>query len=346
MKQPFEIMFYSEEDLLPYQSPCRNVRQPLVSPQHIARLDAILSEIDHAKVEIPKSEPPEVLTQLVTLDCLGGVDIQAHEAGFTISSVSRIATNFSRTYLLYLKHRFPMVSDWYHLAGAEGHICGIDLLLYMERNRIKYSVESGFRPEVFLNKNVSFAIIKGRSQKRNTDVYLLQMNKDWHRYNFIGGKQESCDRCDFRRTMLREAQEELHIDAGCIRISELTPEPILSYGMTGHNGALCSYHCMLYQAFFIESLPDNQRNIWLTEDEILAGRGKNGQVLMINPYYRDFLAKSLSGGLTSLPYSFSRPIDSSTFWNRSRSFLVEHRMLIIAIITILGALIALIKVVI
>ena len=336
-------MFYSEEDLMPYQTPSRAVKEPLISEEHITRIDAILSKLDQTPVEVCGSEPAEVLTLLATLDCFGGISLQTHTSGLTVRPVSKIATNFCRTYLLYLKHRFPLLSDWYHLGGAEGHIYGIDLLLYMERNRISYSIESGFRPEVFLKKNVSFAIIKGRSQKRNTDVYLLQMNKDWKRYNFIGGKQEACDRNDYRRTMLREAQEELHINAESIRLSELTSEPILSYGMTGHNGALCSYHCMLYQAFFTQPLPSNQHNIWLTENEILAGQGNRGEVLMINPYYREFLAKTLSGGLASLPYSFSKPIDSSTLWAKASNFIVSHHKFIIAIIAILGALITLLR---
>jgi len=64
---------------------------------------------------------------------------------------------------------------------------------------------------------------------------------------------------------------------------------------------------------------------------------------MINPYYVNFLVNVLSGGLDGLPYSFQESIDKLTFGSRSRQFIENNRVLIVAVITILGMIIVLVK---
>lgn len=344
MQPPFEILFYSEEELSPYDPPIRKSKSSLFSKRSIEQVMQLVDKASLGSHTIPLSElEPEAKFFLKILDGFGALSVDIIEHHMTISMISKIATNFCHSLLLSLLHRFPVIRDWYHLSGVKKHFYGIDLLLFFERNRIELSRETGFRPEVFLHKNVSFSIIKGRSALRIEDVFLLQMNKDWQRYNFIGGKQEDIDNGDFKRTVLREIQEELNVDMNSVRVTELTKTPIRSYGMTGHNGALCSYDCMLYQAFFSKPIPSHAKNIWVSIDELKSNQGKKGEIFMINPYYRQFILNHLEGGLEELPYSFNNKIEgSSTVW-KIISHVSENRTLYIAVLTILAAIIVFIK---
>lgn len=345
LARTFDIWFYSEGDLNPIVPAPRADQPSLFSDAELNSVDTILERSLHVhQQKFPRNELSEsVLTLLSVLDAFGALRIEIDPEVVWVHFKSYIATNFGRVFVLYCRHRFALVADWHHLRGLEGHFYGIDFLLFLEQKRIKYSIESGFKPEVFIYRNVAFAVIKARSQRRSCDVYLMQMNKDWQRYNFVGGKQEPIDRSDFQRTALREIEEELGIDTDLVHVTPLFTTVMRTYGLTGHNGVLCCYDGMVYQAFFSGTIPEASINRWFTEEELRKSLGSGGEQFMMNPYYRDYLLDRLPGGLAGLPYSLAAPVEVSSRLRRIGDGIVEHRLLIIAIITIVGALIALIK---
>lgn len=65
---------------------------------------------------------------------------------------------------------------------------------------------------------------------------------------------------------------------------------------------------------------------------------------MVAPAYRDFLLNRLEGGLESIPYSLSGPIETLFVPARMFDFLTEHKEAIVAILAIIGAVITLLRV--
>ena len=151
------------------------------------------------------------------------------------------------------------------------------------------------------------AFIKARLD--GEDKYLLQYNKHWNWYNLISGKEEAEDKGELKNTALREVSEELFLEENEeFTVKELPIEEIELVQFSKRHKVYTRYKFKLYQVFFIKPferiiswLKVNHNNKWFTEEEIRAGRGRDGSI--ISETARKVI-NQISGGLSSLPYSF------------------------------------------
>jgi 8-oxo-dGTP pyrophosphatase MutT (NUDIX family) len=212
----------------------------------------------------------------------------------------------------------------------------------MELERLEHSKRTGLRPRVFHVIPVAYAIIKAKSARKKRDLYLFELNKDWQMYNLVGGKQATCDDGSFDVTLRREIEEELGVDRRLVKLTCLTEKPLDGYSLSGHQGVLSHYPCMLYLAHFENHFDVGPKNRWFSLTELEQLRRDDTPGLMVNPVYLDFLMTKLPGGLAGLPYSFPTAIDRVSLTRRTADFLLRHSAWFLGGLALLAALITLI----
>ncbi len=158
----------------------------------------------------------------------------------------------------------------------------------------------------------AYAIIK--HQFPDTVRYLLQLNIAWNnRFNFISGHMESVDGNNFKKTMIREIEEEL-TPIKYEKEFEVQPISDKQFRDTAHSlsvNEITDYTFYLFHISFL--LPvhklyflwnkDNSINKWFTENELIEGKGKHGESITRFPVPQ--IIKSIPEGLTALPDSFT-----------------------------------------
>lgn len=152
------------------------------------------------------------------------------------------------------------------------------------------------------------ALIKARVE--GEDKYLLQFNKHWNCYNLISGKEEEEDRGSLRNTALREVSEELFLERERdFTVRELPIEAVEIVQFSERHRVYTKYKFKLYQVFFNRPFSEinswlmmNRYNRWFTEQELRAGKGREGSD--ISDTVRG-LVKEIPRGLRVLPYSIS-----------------------------------------
>jgi 8-oxo-dGTP pyrophosphatase MutT (NUDIX family) len=341
----FPNVFYLEEELQPHLTPSFQPRPCFSSDELIQEFDNIIEHLRKARyIEFPisyvKSNKP-LCVFLDVLRTLGSIDVSENEKSVAVRVSSEFAANFNKTFLIHLKEGFKIFDNWHSNRPIEDKIIGLQLLRYAEERRIEQSKKAGIFPYIYRIRPVAFAVIKAKMDGK--DVYLFELNKDWHKFNLCGGKQEEVDAGDYKETILRELSEELGISKKEIRVTPLTKQEINSYGLVGNYGVLTKYPTMLYHAQFLRVFKLTPKLKWFTLEEFKVGRGKRGEEFMVPPRVRAFLFNELEGGLEKLPYSFPAPLQTRSRLLNVVRFIKLYYKVIAGILTILSALIYLLR---
>lgn len=338
--------YFSGEYLEPY-SPAIKQATSSLSDATLQRIQLIATELRNKQyVILPLAEirqHPDLAVFIAIIQAFGAIQIVETGSEWHLSTTSQLSRNMAYSLFLFLRDGFAVFDDWTRRSRtAPDRITAAEFLHQMELQRIEYSKRSGIRVEVLDEVPVSFAIIKARSGKKA--VYLLELNKDWNRYNFVGGKQEPQDQSDYHRTLLREIEEEIGVSRRDVKLTPLTDKPLDGYSLSGYRGALAHYPCMLFLAHFQKPFTIQAKHKWFSEEELRRNNDPESNIFMINPIYTDFLFNKLTGGLEGLDYSFNKPIDSLGWNHYAIEILKKHSEWIIALILIIAAIISLIKV--
>ena len=158
----------------------------------------------------------------------------------------------------------------------------------------------------------AFIVIK--HQVDGEDYLLMRQSTSWKDLNFIGGHVENKDACNFERAAKRELREEVPSFRGvAFELQPLTKE--LTHGPIESLSAGCNVEYVL-QFFSMKFLIDpstvlnkitpRSKNVFVKQQDVLMSRGYRVSKLVA------VLDKSLSGGLGSVPHSWSEDL-SITF---------------------------------
>lgn len=281
----------------------------------------------------------QISSLLSLLVIAGSVSLTKNAGNLEINAVSDLGDNFNKVIGLYLELGIQAIDDWHSTKRINERPVGLSVIEFLENRRLSECKRLGVTPKYAKTIPVSFAFIKGYSKRLKKDVFLFELNKNWDCYNLIGGKHyEPLDHNNPEKTVLREIQEELGVKKHKVRVVALTEKPIQGEGFSR---VWAYYPTMLYQAFFEEQFQIGPRNKWFSIDEIEQGKGYSNEKFM---YYLENALKTKTIDLNKLPYSFNNPAidDFSSRSSQIKSFIIEHEVLIGAILTILAALIGII----
>lgn len=337
--------YYTRDDLEP--NPGKATPSPFILNDLVRTdLEAIATRIQkEGYCEIDKetiASRPELSLYVSFLQLLGAVKVTKSQHRLRVTPSNHLARDLPYILSLYLKHGLVLFNDWSRRAkGLRGRLSALEFLHYIERERVDRSKATGIQPEVMRRIPVAFAIIKGRSENRGCDVYLLELNKDWNLYNLIGGKQESKDHGSYRETLLREIEEELGISRDRVLVTHLFEKPLDdAYSLSGSHGSLAQYPCMLFSVVILGDFSKRDKDRWFSEKELREMRKSQEPRLLINPQYLDFLLDRMEGGLSVLPYSIEKSIDSCSILQRLHTLVRKHSDWIVPALKILSAALA------
>jgi 8-oxo-dGTP pyrophosphatase MutT (NUDIX family) len=342
------LRFFSADDLSPLHPPLQRAESILPGDQldRVGRLAEALRQRPYI-VEVPLEDLrryPELHLFIAVVRGFGAIAVARHGNTLHLEATERaneLAGNFAYELYAVLRDGVIVFDDWFRrYPTPENLVSAIEFFQHVELQRIEAARRTGTDLELWGEIQVAYAIIKARSEKRKTDVYLLERNRSYGRYNFVGGKQKPDDLGDFEVTMRREMTEELQISADDVWLTELTPQPLETYALH-HGGLLTRYRCKLYLANFRRPVTPTDGNRWFTEEELRLNRHGTGETI-IHPVYMDFLLDGRQGGAKALPYSFETPIEREGQVRRVLDFIGGNEASIVGVLGILGALILII----
>lgn len=338
--------YFSEKDLEPLHVPTTEA-STILPDEVLKKIKQLAIELrDKSYLEISKDylhKHPDIAVFVGIIHSIGSARIVNETEKIRLSITGPLARDVAYALFLMFRDGFPIFDDWTRCHKLPDGLSALEFLHHIELQRIEYSKRSGIRPEILNEFPVAFAVIKGYSSKRGKDVYLFELNKDWNRYNLIGGKKQPQDGIDYRNILFREIEEELGIKRSEVQLTPLTEKPIEGYSLSGGRGVLSRYPCMLFLAHFRTSISAREKDRWFTEDEIRKLRTSESPGLMINPLYLNFIFEELPGGLKELEYSLKSPIDEAPWYQIAETWILRHKEWIIAILGIITAIIVLIR---
>jgi 8-oxo-dGTP pyrophosphatase MutT (NUDIX family) len=254
---------------------------------------------------------------------------------------------------MYVDRNHTLIEDWDRPGILrEDRLNAIDLVHHLELRRIELEKKAGQFPEPLDKRPVAFGIFRALNST-GTSSYLFETNKDWHRLNLIGGKQEPEDGGDFHATLIREIHEELGISPDRVTLSRLTDHPIVSYGLSGNTGSLARYPCMLFGVSVNGEFTIRLKDTWITEEAIRRYLTLPDCPIMVNPDYLAFLLNGSPSRLDQCPLSTSTIVHNTepigiqlvpkrTITTRVARYARENKELLAAILTLIAALITVI----
>jgi 8-oxo-dGTP pyrophosphatase MutT (NUDIX family) len=248
---------------------------------------------------------------------------------------------------IYLERSFTILENWSSTHTIpEDRVSALEFLHQLELRRIEQERRAGRPVAPLAERPVAFVIFRAKNE-RGDDCYLFEINKDWRRLNFIGGKQESQDRGDYLETARREVFEELGIGRDRLMLTRLNDHPIIGYGLSGNVGSLARYPCVLYGVRVKCELKVRAHDMWLTEATIRRSMEATDGPLMVNPAYLSFLLEGNPSRLSTVSLSTDREIRSTplrdivpngeTVISRWLRVARENKDLVAAVLTIMAA---------
>lgn len=178
---------------------------------------------------------------------------------------------------------------------------------------LKTENKPGESPLPTRHSHASYAIIKARFS--SADRYLMQFNKHWKTFNFISGHyEEDLDQGDFKKTIIREIEEELPtLKHGVdFEVRSILDFPLEEVSFSERFRQWTAYKFMVYQMFFLKPLTTYQylwqeslTNRWFTLEEIEQGMSNDGEKIAYFPV--KLIISEIPGGLESLSYSTKSP---------------------------------------
>jgi len=346
-KRVYENLFFSENDLTNNNPKDINPSPVLVSSASIDKLKKLFETLrTQRRIKFKANsldQNHEILILLDVFRTIGVLDISKESDYITVDVPTEFGLNFVLSFIVSLFQGFKILDNWYSTKPIDDRLTGLQLLLSFEKRRVEQSKLYGVKPEVFRERPVAFGIIKSKEKWTDKEYILFEENKDWHKYNLIGGKQENNDQGSFEDTLFREIEEEIGINRKYVKLTRLNNQPISSYGLTGNFGALAGYPAYLFHVHFSVNFEISGRLKWIPMEEFKQNKTKDGKGFMISPFYLDFLFNHLEGGIESLTNSFKEPIIPNSKTGALLGFLVQKKEITVAIIVIVAALITAIK---
>jgi 8-oxo-dGTP pyrophosphatase MutT (NUDIX family) len=294
---------------------------------------------------------PHLRAFVMFLHSLGAVSLEDTVQGVKIKGTGRLARHFPQLLSIYMSDAMTLVDNWNntHIV-PEDSLSAVELVRQMELRRIELTRRNGQLPQPLAERPVAFAIFHAVDQK-GKDCYLFEINKDWRRLNFIGGKQEPGDRGDYEETVLREISEELGISRDRISLTRLNNQPLEGYSLSGNVGSLARYPCVLFGISVSGTVRTRMQDRWLTESTIKECFAVRDCPLMINPVYMKFLLEGQPSQISRTPVSTNTKVRSTNISDIVQGHEVavgrwvrvmrENKDLLAAILTILAAVITL-----
>jgi hypothetical protein len=140
-----------------------------------------------------------------------------------------------------------------------------------------------------INSRAAYGIIKHSFKK--VDSYILQINPGWkNQYNFISGHIEPEDGNDYKKTMIREIEEELNPIKYKkeFEVKSISENPFLDEAYSLSAGEKTEYTFFIIQVLFLVPIQeisflwknDSSVNHWFTEEELRQGTGKRGEKIV------------------------------------------------------------------
>lgn len=254
---------------------------------------------------------------------------------------------------IYLDRSYTFIDDWSRSSVLqEDRLNAVALVHLLELRRIELDRQSGRFPEVLAERPVAFGVFRALDH-REVSSYLFEVNKDWQRLNFIGGKQEAEDDGNFHLTLRREISEELGIAPSRVTLTQLNADPIVGYSLSGNAGSLARYPCVLFGVTVEGDIPTRPQDQWITEETIRRYLDLPDCPIMVNPEYMRFLLDGAPSRLercplttamvvTSLPPRHSPTGQKPKVGTRMADYARDNKELLAAILTLVAALITVI----
>jgi 8-oxo-dGTP pyrophosphatase MutT (NUDIX family) len=355
------LRFFTESDLTPHDQPMGLATSftTLLSEDERADLkDFATSFARSGEVTLSRSRlagKAHLRTFIATCTALGALSMSEDATSVRVAGRGRLARHLPEILQMYVAERFRVIDDWNrtHLI-PEDRLSAVELLQQMELSRIEQTLRSGRRPMPLAERPVAFAIFRALNAKGES-CYLFEINKDWHRLNFIGGKQEREDRQSYSETVLREISEELGISAERLRLTRLNEQPIVGYSLSGNAGSLARYPCVLFGVTVEGELHTRVQDRWVTESAIRSCLELRDSPIMVNPSYLSFLLEGQPSRLSQCPLSTQDRVESAdiretlpareTVMSRWSRVLRENKDLVAAVLTLMAAVLAVVGVV-
>jgi 8-oxo-dGTP pyrophosphatase MutT (NUDIX family) len=278
---------------------------------------------------------------------LGAVSVRLDGPRVVARPSGRLGAHVPEILCTYLERSFTILEDWGSTHTIpEDRVSALEFLHQMELRRIEQERRAGRLVAPLAERPVAFVIFRARND-RGEDCYLFEINKDWRRLNFIGGKQEPQDRGDYLVTARREVHEELGISRDRLMLTRLNDHPIIGYSLSGNVGSLARYPCVLYGVRVLGELKVRTHDMWLTEATIRRSTEAADSPLMVNPVYLSFLLEGNPSRLSTVPLSTDRQMRSTPFRDISPNgekvigrwlrVVRENKDLVAAVLTIMAA---------
>src|SRR6266536_993122 len=313
------LRFFSESDLTPERGPTdrpgSSRSNDLLSDGELAEIGEFAASFaEHGEMMLSSArlaERAHLRTFIAFGVALGALSARREESSVRICSRGRLARHLPEILQIYLAEDFRVLDDWNrtHLIPRD-RLGAAELLQQMERSRIEQSLRTGRRPAPLAERRVAFDIFRALDAKGES-CYLFEVNKDWQRLNFIGGKQESEDLGSYSETLLREISDELGMSKERLRLTRLNEQPVVAYSLSGNAGSLARYPCVLFGVTVEGDLHLRMQDKWVTEKAIRSCAGLRDSPIMVNPSYLSFLLEGRPSRLAQCPLSTRSVVEST-----------------------------------
>jgi 8-oxo-dGTP pyrophosphatase MutT (NUDIX family) len=278
---------------------------------------------------------------------LGAVSVRSDDSKTIVRPSGRLGAHVPEILYTYLERSFTILENWSSTHTIpEGRVSALEFLHQMELRRIEQERRAGRSVTPLAERPVAFVMFRARND-RGDDCYLFEINKDWRRLNFIGGKQEPQDQGDYLETARREVFEELGVSKDRLMLTRLNDHPIVGYSLSGNVGSLARYPCVLYGVRVKGELKVRAHDMWLTEATIRRSMERADSPLMVNPVYLSFLLDGSPSRLSTVPVSTDREVratqlrdilpDGEAVISRWLRVARENKDLVAAVLTIMAA---------
>lgn len=347
------LKYFTEAELRAVGTPegDESQRPQLLSPAEIDDVRAIAEEFTKSGFVLMGRtalvRKPHLRLFVMLLQSFGAVHVEETERDYRLKTSGKLARHLPEILFLYLSDSLVLIDNWGTTrAIPDDSISASEFIRQFELRRVELTRRAGRDIRPLAERPVAFAVFHAVNVK-GEDCYLFEINKDWRRLNFIGGKQEESDRNDFAVTVTREIGEELGLAADSLSLVRMNDEPLKGYGLSGNAGSLAGYPCVLFGVRVEGPLPTGMQNRWLTERQIKAFRDLPDTPLMVNPVYLDYLLSGSPSRLARTPISTSEKVRSSDNeeivpggeapLKRWARVLQENKDLLAAILTVFAA---------
>jgi 8-oxo-dGTP pyrophosphatase MutT (NUDIX family) len=351
------LRFFRHEDLEPCTTNEPQHVTPFLTSEEIRQLETFCEEYlkSGRKVLRPPvgSFPPHLRMFIAILAGLGAVQVSTQQDTVVVEHAGRLSKHVPQILSIYVKRGYALINDWGRSAVMrEDQLNAVEFVHQLELRRILLDRESGIFPEPLAERPVAFGIFRAIDTQGKSS-YLFEVNKDWQKLNFIGGKQEPEDNGDYSATVKREISEELGISPTRLTLTRLNDHPIVGYSLSGNVGSLARYPCVLFGVSVDGNFGIRPQDQWIDEETIRAYTESDDSPIMVNPSYLSFLLEGNPSRLERCPITTSEIVktikteqietrNQDKKLNKLLKMMRENKELLAAVLTLAAALITII----